>query len=202
MSIDATFSPVVFPSLRSNGTSADDLRSRVSGHSAGYAAGLREAADDVAAEAARRDAALAQAIAEGEARVAAAVAVLAAASEALNRRTIPVVAAAQDAIAATAIDLAEAIIGRELSSEETSARSALHRALAGVDTALVQVVRMSPADLSVLDEQSIVATGVTFVPDASLGRGDAVTEFADGYLDARVSSALERARTAILEEGL
>ncbi|MEX1080056.1 MAG: FliH/SctL family protein [Homoserinimonas sp.] len=201
MSIDATFSPATFPSLRRNAPSVDDLRTRASGHAAGYAAGLRGAADDVAAEEATRDAALAQAIADGEARVAAAVAVLSAASDALNRRTVPVIAEVQDALAATAIELAAAIVGRELSSDAASASSALHRALSGVDTALVQLVRMNPADLANIDQETILATGVTFVPDATLGSGDAVTEFADGYLDARVSSALERARTAILEEG-
>ena len=108
---------------------------------------------------------------------------------------------AQDAIAATAIELAEAIIGRELSDEQTAAASALHRALTDVDPAIVHLVRLNPDDLAALDEQTIAATGVTFAADASLGRGDAITEFADGYLDARISSALERARSAILEVG-
>lgn len=202
MSIDATFSPVSFPSLRGTAPTADDRRSRASGHAAGYAAGLRAAADEVAEQSARQEAALAQALAEGEARIDAAVAVLAAASEALVQRTLPVITEAQDAIAATAIDLAEAIIGRELAHEDTSARSALQRALAEVEPDRVHLVRLNPADLAVLEEQGILTTGVTFVADSTLGRGDAITEFEDGYLDARVSTALARARSAILEEGL
>jgi len=199
MSIDATFSPVSFPSLRSSTRTEDDLRSRASGHSAGYAAGLRAAADDIAAQAEKQEAALAEALADGEARIQAAVAVLTAASEALARRTVPVVTEAQDAIAATSIELAEAIIGRELANDDTAARSALHRALAQVEPDLVHSVRLNPADLAVLEGQGILTAGVTFVADATLGRGDAITEFEDGYLDARVSTALVRARSAILE---
>ncbi|MHA6669649.1 FliH/SctL family protein [Homoserinimonas sp. A447] len=201
MSIDASFLPVSFPALRNSAQDAGDLRSRVSGHAAGYAAGLNAAADDLAAQKAEQEAALADAIAAGQARMDEAVAVLNAATVALERRTVPRLQEAQDAIAATAIELAEAIIGRELQGSDTSARSALQRALSDVDPALVNVVRLNPGDLAALDQQTILAAGVTFVADAALERGDAVTEFADGYLDARVSAALERARDAIFEEG-
>ena len=201
MSIEASFSPVSYPALRNNAQAKIELQSRTSGHTAGYAAGLQAAAADMAAQTARHEVALAEALADGQARIDAALAVLAAAAEALTRRTVPVITEAQDAIAATAVELAEAIIGRELDSAETSSRSALQRALADVDPALVLVVRMNPEDLASLDEDTILGAGVTLTADAALGRGDAVSEFADGYLDARVSSALERARAAILEEG-
>jgi flagellar assembly protein FliH len=201
MSIDATFSRVNFPALNRGAPTTEDVKSRASGHSAGYAAGLRAAADDIAAHEARREAELAEKLAEGEARIAATIAVLTAASEALERRTLPVLATAQDAIAATAVELAEAIIGRELSDSETSALSALHRALADIELDLVQVVRLNPQDLEFLDWQGKLTPGVTFEADATLARGDAVTEFEEGYLDARVASALVRARRAILEVG-
>jgi flagellar assembly protein FliH len=201
MSIDASFSRVNFPSLNKGAPTAEDVKSRASGHSAGYAAGLRAAADDVAAQEERREAELAEALAAGEARVTAAIAVLTAASEALERRTLPVLAEAQDAIAATSIELAEAILGRELADSETSAVSALQRALADIELDLVQVVRLNPQDLEFLDWQGKLTPGVTFEADATLARGDAVTEFEEGYLDARVASALVRARRAIMEAG-
>lgn len=200
MSIDATFSPVSFPSLSKGAPTAEDVKSRASGHSAGYAAGLRAAADDVARQAANSEAALAEALAEGEARINATVALLTAAAEALGRRTVPTIAEAQDALAATAIEIAEAIIARELNDDETAARSALHRALSDVEPDEVQVVRLNPEDLKFLDWQGLLVAGVTFAADATLDRGDAVTEFAAGYLDARVSTALERARRALLGE--
>jgi flagellar assembly protein FliH len=198
MSIDTPFSRVSFPSLRSEAT-ADVLRARAAGHAAGYAAGLADAENDIAAQEARRDAELADAIAREHERVAHAVAVLTAAADALNRRTVPVLQEAQDAIAATAIELAEVIVGTELSTHEKSAASALHRALATADTALVLQVRLNPGDLTALDPAVLEDSGVTFMGDPTLAPGDAVTEFADGYLDARVGAALERARSAILE---
>ncbi len=198
MSIDATFSPVNFPALRVADSDAV-LRSRASGHAAGYAAGLAEAEVEVAARDARREAELTEAIAAGEERISRAVAVLTAAADALDRRTVPVLEEAQDAIAVTAIELAEAIVGTELSTRENSAASALHRALSTVDTALVVQVRLNPSDLAALDPAALADAGVTFSADSGLSPGDAVTEFADGYLDARVSAALDRARNAILE---
>ena len=201
MSIDSTFSPASFPALKSSGSDAGELRSRAAGHAAGYAAGLRAAAHDIAAEEERRDAELARAIAEGEARVDHAVGVLAAAAEALNQRTLPLLSEAQDALAATAMELAEAILGVELNTTEVSATSALRRALAGVDALTVHVVKMNPQDLASLDQQTIAAAGVSLEADASLAPGDAISQFADGFLDARISTAVRRAREAILEVG-
>jgi len=201
MSIDATFSRVNFPSLGTRSPTSEDVKSRASGHAAGYAAGLRAAAAEIAAEEARREAELAEALAAADARANAAVAILSAASEALEKRTSPVLAEAQDAIAATAMELAEAILGRELSDSETSAVTALQRALADIELDLVQVVRLNPEDLEFLDWQGKLTPTVTFEADATLARGDAVTEFEEGYLDARVASAVERARRAILEVG-
>ncbi len=74
------------------------------------------------------------------------------------------------------------------------------RALARADSTTVRVVRMNPVDLAGLDEDTIAATGVLFAPDDSLDRGDAVTEFEVGYLDARISTALARAKAAIAGE--
>jgi flagellar assembly protein FliH len=38
------------------------------------------------------------------------------------------------------------------------------------------------------------------VPDLSLARGDAIAEYPDGELDARIGSALARARAALAGE--
>lgn len=200
MSIDAVFSRAAFPALRSATPPADDAKARAAGHAAGYAAGLRAAAADVAAQAEHNAAEHHAAMTEGQAKVDSAVAVLASAALALNERVAPQAADAQDALVATAIELAEAIIGRELSDTATSAASAVHRALAGVDAATVHQVRLNPDDLAALEQQASSATGVTFVADATLQRGDAVTEFDDGFLDARIRTALDRARAAILED--
>jgi len=58
---------------------------------------------------------------------------------------------------------------------------------------------MNPADLATLGPDVLAAAGVTFTPDATLARGDAMTQFPDGYLDARIGSALARVKAAIEE---
>ena len=127
-----------------------------------------------------------------------ALALLNAAEQSVAQQTVPVIAEVQDSLAAAALELAEALLGRELANGETSSRAALDRALSGVDVRLVQQVRMHPADLAVLGDDVLNQAGVVFSADPSLKRGDAVTEFPDGFLDATLASALSRARAALL----
>jgi flagellar assembly protein FliH len=199
MSTETGFSTLSFPTLRTSAQGDRDERTRAGGHAAGYAAGLRAAEVEVAARIAALEAEHAAEIAHARARTDRAVALLAAASAALDARTVPVLEAAHAAIADSALQLAEAVIVSELTDGGTAAASALHRALAGVDTALVHTVRMNPLDLDTLARLDLAPAGVDFTADPSLARGDAITEFPDGYLDARIVSALDRARSAIEE---
>ena len=198
MSPDTNVMPVVFPILRGSGQARVEAQGEARGHVAGFAAGLRAAQDEVEATMTRLQAAQDELTSRGQDRIDAAIAGLAAAVRTLDEHTIAVLADVQEVIAATAIELAEAIIGRELADGDTSARSALARALSQVAPAVVHVVRMNPADLAALDGSTRDAAGVRFVADATLGRGDAVTEVADGYLDARIGTALARAKAALL----
>ncbi|MFD1214965.1 FliH/SctL family protein, partial [Arthrobacter sp. GCM10027362] len=141
------------------------------------------------------------AVQNGQARVEQAVQALNAAARALQQRTVPVLADAQDTLAAAALELAEAVLGCELADGERGARAALARVLGQVDASGVQAVRMHPADLTALDPQVRRQAGIQFVPDSGLERGDAVAEFADGYLDAKIGTALARAKAA-LQAGL
>jgi flagellar assembly protein FliH len=173
---------------------------RARGHAAGYTEGLRAAAIEVDARVARLEAEYTALARTATQDLNAAVTVLHTAAKALDRRTIPVVRDAEDTLLSAAIDLAEAIIGHALSDETTAVRFALGRssdiAGAGGSLARPHTVRLHPDDLALLDA-AVEAPGVTLVADASLVRGDAVSEFPDGYLDARIGSALERARTAL-----
>ncbi len=194
------FATLSFPTLRTDRQDGIDARARAVGHSAGYAAGLRAADEELAAHIARLDAEHAAMIAEGQARLDRAVAILAAAAAALDARAVPVLAEVQDVLAENALDLAEAIIGVELATGDTSAVAAVNRALAGVERGVQATVRLNPVDLAVLDEQTIAASGVRFAADPALERGDAVAELPVGFLDARISSAVARARAAVLGE--
>ena len=193
------FFPMTFPSLPATAQQEQaDADSRAAGHAAGYAAGLRAAGAELAGQKAALDAEHRAALLHDAARTDRAIVVLTAAALALDSRLLPVVSDAQDAIAASALDLAETIIGAELANSERSAKAALARALAAVDPATITTIRLNPLDLSVLDENVRAASAVSFTADASLARGDAIADLPLGYLDARITTAVARARAAIL----
>ncbi|MBU1587899.1 MAG: hypothetical protein KKH51_08120, partial [Actinobacteria bacterium] len=113
-------------------------------------------------------------------------------------RQIPALLSVDASIAAAALELAETIVGRELATGEGSARAALERAsLEPVPAG--STVRLNPQDIAVIIAGSTPPPTLELVPDYSLERGDAVVDLAHGSLDARVSAALERARTALAE---
>ncbi|WP_051972925.1 FliH/SctL family protein [Cryobacterium sp. MLB-32] len=198
MSTDARFSSVAFPRLHVVVDARADEQDRAAGHAAGYAAGLREAGITAVAVAAEHAAEHAAALRHAEARSDRAVRLLAAAAEALDNRTIPVLREAEGTLVHTALDLAEAVLGAELSHSDVSARRALERALGQGEHAETHTVHMHPDDLAVLGAATQNVPGVLFVSDASLARGDAVTRFPDGFIDARIGTAFARVKNAML----
>ncbi|GAB3136714.1 FliH/SctL family protein [Marisediminicola antarctica] len=200
MSIDAPFSRMTFPTVRG---SAGDAASAARGHSAGYLAGLRAARTEADTREAVRVAEHAAAMREQQAHLDLALAALGAAAQDLRTRTAPVLADANVMLATAAVDIAEAILTRELDDGERSARSAITRAFDGIDPVLVQAVQLHPADLASLpavDIDALRAAGVELVADPMLARGDALSLLADGQLDARISTALARVRSELLGE--
>jgi flagellar assembly protein FliH len=210
LSARSNFSAVTFPSLQGE-RDAGDAAARARGHAAGYTAGLRAAAADVDARIARLDAEQDAAVRHGQARIDRAVTLLGAAAAALHERTVPVVQEAEDTLVATALELAEAILGHSLGDADASARAALGRALVSgatgatgtslttgpLGTVRPHAVRMNPDDLALLDLVTRAEAGVDFTADAGLARGDAIAEFPDGFLDARIGTALARAKAAL-----
>jgi flagellar assembly protein FliH len=195
-----TFLAMSVPRLQDTDTARIEQQARARGHAAGYTAGLRAAQSDVDRRVAELREQHERALRAEQDKTAAAVAVIAAAARALENRTVPVLAESTATLVATAVELAEAILGYELQDEERSARAALARALDGAEPHEIHVVRLNPDDLALLGEGTRALAGVDLVADASLSRGDAVTEFPDGYLDARLSTALARAKAALIAE--
>lgn len=192
MSID--FAPFAYPVLRDDSIREAEERARVHGHTAGYTAGRREAAELLAAD---RE----QLLRDYEAQLEGSRRALADATRALNSAAArfaslaaPSLAGADDAILAVAVELAEEILGREL-RDSAAWVERVRDVFASVDDEVPQGIRLNPADAAALAE-SAEPLRVPVSPDATLARGDAVVVFADGLLDARVSSALDRARTA------
>jgi flagellar assembly protein FliH len=175
---------------------AEDVRAaaRASGYAAGWAEGRRAAAAEALAEKVRLDAedARLRLATRGRADVA-----ITAAVEDWTRRTTPVLDDLADLVVDAALDLAEAIIGRELSASARpeTARLALRRALTPLAPGTPVVVRMNPVDLQSVDTGTAHEGHlVQLVADPSLSSGDAVAEQEGATVDARISSALARAR--------
>lgn len=200
-STDIPFSRAVFPALANPRNTAGESLAYAHGHTAGYTAGLRKAVAEAEERRSAMEAEHAALLSRSEARTGRALAVLAAAAAALEAAAVPVLAQAQDTLAASALELAESVLGLELCNADTSARAALARATTAPLPAGTRTVRMNPADLSVLDGPTRAAAGVVFVGDETLERGDAIVEFESGYLDARIRTALERARQALIGDG-
>lgn len=195
MPTESAFSPLTFPALPGQ---APDERDTIRGHAAGYAAGHRQAEGEIAA---LRDSLRAEAERVSEsarADLQLALEALARAAADFRSRQVPVLQSVDASIAAAAVELAEAIVGHELSTADGSARAALDRAALDAVPA-GSVVRLNPRDIQVIVEEGGSPAGLELVGDAGLQRGDAVVELAHGLIDARVSASLARARAALVE---
>lgn len=194
--------PAVYPTVatvKESQLQADaEVRGYRLGHTLGYAAGLQQASAEAARRRSELDAEQDALIAELRLNVSGEIAALEAASAALDARTKPVLAEAEQALMTCALMLAEAVLGRELDDGETSSRAVLTRVLAGRDESVAPRVRLNPQDLASIGEDVAGIERLDLVADPSISRGDAVAEYPHGFLDARISTALDRARQALL----
>jgi flagellar assembly protein FliH len=195
MSNDIVFARVPIPVLaESEQSQAASESARSRGFAAGYADGLRAAALEQSVWA---DAAEAERVLESESsavRVAHVTATLRAAAVDLTECTVPVLADVERALLAAAFELAEAVIGTVDSI--AAARAAVARVLDSEVAGEVGVVRLNPSDLEAITPL-VGEGGVRFVADPSLAPGDAIGELPDGWLDARIRTALDRAREVL-----
>ena len=119
----------------------------------------------------------------------------------------------EDALARAAVDLASAIIGRELAVSVSPGADALARALALVPAGSVAVARLHPGDAAILaDTGADTGTGgaglargltgtpaaVTIIADPAVEPGGCILEVGDSRIDAQLGPALDRVRTALL----
>ncbi|MGN7221582.1 hypothetical protein ACTHQN_01860 [Curtobacterium flaccumfaciens] len=213
---DTVVHRVAFPVLadpagRERASSAD-----VRGHAAGYTAGLRAAQAETDALRNRLEAEHAARVTALQADTARRIAVLDAATNAMLSTVAPVLADAEASVASAAVDLAEAIVGNVVRASRpahdatvadgpdgqgsreariaSGAEATVRRALASVDRTVPVAVRLSPADAARVAGLDLP---VPVVADGALRDGDAVVDLPDGMLDARIATALDRARTAL-----
>lgn len=166
------------------------------GFSSGWAAGQKRATREAEAERSiiSEDARLAE-----ESRTEAyvdAMDEITAIADAVESRDALVVDDMKSALMEAAVALAEALLGAELSNAETGAKAALKRALSTGDPKEIVKVNMNPQDVEALTSLGVDCP-VELVPDPELDPGDAVAYMPEGLLDARLSSAVRRAREAL-----
>ncbi|GAB3044088.1 hypothetical protein GCM10027052_27910 [Parafrigoribacterium mesophilum] len=195
--MSAEFSLAEYPVLLAGDLGSNRSRGEVRGHAAGYAAGLRAAAATTDALRTELRAEHDRLERQRQAQLDRAIDVLAAATAAVNAAVLPVVSDSQDVLVASALELAEAVVGHELCDEEGSARAALTRATMQPINSVTPLVRMNPDDLELLADELQLRHDLTFLPDPQLNRGDAIAELPDGFVDARIGTALARAKSAL-----
>lgn len=125
----------------------------------------------------------------------------------VEARTVPVLEDVADAVLDAAVQLAQAVLGAELSVLDDAGTLALRRALAPLPDDGRVVVRMNPEDVEIVraatgsstsaeGSQRVSDHEVELVADASLRRGEAVADQGAARVDARLDAALRRAVVA------
>jgi len=157
---------------------------RAAGFEEGYGAGYAHGIDD-----AHRHIELLGQLVERLGREADALA----AREAVARTEI------EDQVVAAALQIAEVLVGHELSEPDGRGREAIARALSLAPVHGDVTARLHPADIAVLGDPATLAPGrvLAIVPDPSLSPGDCIVDVASCRIDARVGAAIERAREVL-----
>jgi flagellar assembly protein FliH len=191
---NSAFTPVLYPKLDPDpqpGTSSAHAR----GYAAGFAEGLRRAAEEERLAESVRQAELRAFIADGEARLARVIAALGGAVSQLNARLAPVIDDVDAVLVEAALELAEAVLQREVQEGHVTTADTLRRALALVPDEQTVTVRMSPVDLETLGD--INTANIVVTADAAISSGDAIATMPHGWLDVRLFAALQRAKSVL-----
>ena len=108
----------------------------------------------------------------------------------------------EDRVATAAFDLAAALLGRELELTRSPGRDAVARALALAPPNESLVVRLNPADVETLGSIEDLLPGRRYqvISDPSIESGGCLLDAKDCQVDARLTTAIARARQAMLDE--
>lgn len=197
------FRALAFPVLSSPAVDAAVIEGRARGYADGLAAARAAAAD---AED-QRHAEHQRSLQHAQERSVAAVQSLHRAAEELTGRHVQSLTEVQEHLYAAACQLAEIVLGAELSDASGAARAAMARVLREQTPAPVHTVRLPPevaaaaqapavpGEPAGADGTSVAAgapAGLRILADPSLPPGGAVAEYPEGWLDAGIETALDR----------
>jgi flagellar assembly protein FliH len=96
-----------------------------------------------------------------------------------------------------ALEIAEAVVGRELAISADPGADAVRRALRKVSPTATVTVHLHPDDRAALDLTVLGDRRVSLVDDPGLARGDAVLKTDTGIVDATIGAALARVREVL-----
>jgi flagellar assembly protein FliH len=159
------------------------------GYADGYQAGNDRAAADALAAATDRENRL------GEALMA-----LATAARECDARQRAAIDDIEQSVVEAVFDLAETLLGREMSRTRTPGRDALRRALSLADSHGPAVARLNPDDLETIGDYADLAPGraIELVADPAIEPGGCILEAGSTRVDAQLGPALRRAKQALL----
>jgi flagellar assembly protein FliH len=177
---------------------------RAVGYAQGWAHGLRDAADSQAGELAAASADRASLRDRAELQVALALQALQAAAAELRQSSVSITESIEDQILAAAVEIAEALLGRELRDPEVAAPAALARVLRLAPADEPVTVWLHPADHDTLTApagtaltgsvEGATGRGLTFEIDPELHPGDARARCGSTIIDARLAAGVARLR--------
>ncbi|WP_435299648.1 FliH/SctL family protein [Timonella sp. A28] len=208
----AAFSALPLEVISDERTREEHERARLLGYSAGYAAGARAASAhhtqlDEQLRARAHDESV-----RHNAQLESALRAFAAATQAAHNRELPVVDECNHQLMRRALELARYIVADyinepspDVDGVSLGALSALRRALETTPPASTIRVSMSPQDAAEVREHwstieqylDEVDGDIEIVADDSLARGSAQADYQDGFVDATVETAFDRAARAI-----
>lgn len=116
--------------------------------------------------------------------------------EGLARAEATTAATYETTVVDAAVQLAGAIVGRELADPTVAAVNALARIVDGIDRRDHVWVQLHPEDIELLEGVDL-PDNVTIEPNRGLRRGDAAGRTDDRTVDARIATALDRVRLAL-----
>lgn len=170
---------------------------RAQGYAQGWAEGRRVAIEKAQADADAVRRAAADELEQMRAEHRAAMAALETATTQMSTRLAEALDRFAGHTTEVALELAEAVVGREVATATDPGADALRRVIALADPQVTTTVRLNPADVAVLDSAVTEGHNITVVPDPTVGRGDAIAETDHTLVDATIAAALERVREVL-----
>lgn len=170
------------------------------GYANGWSLGLREVHALHAGEAAAAERRIADATARHAEALQVATFAIHEAADQLERRSLPSFDELSDLILAAAVDIAEALIGCELTDPRAAASTALARVLTLAPSQETVTVRLNPVDFGILSQTEAFSQApgdgrqIVLQADDSLESGDAVATSGATTIDGRLAESVARLR--------